>query len=136
MNMSWRHLAAPIGIALLAASVGCTSQSARGYCEAHAECERDFLGINIPDQAGNEPDSVAVCAAIQTGNLNSLRANEEEECQEYAELLEIYMACIGSEFADNGDGCDAIEDECKDELDDVNDALVRIDGDECTANED
>lgn len=134
MNMPWRHLAAPIGFALLAASVGCTSQSVRGYCAAHADCERDFFGINIPDEAGNENDSVDVCSANKQGDLNALRANEEPKCHEYADALEVFFACIGSEFADSNDGCDVLDDECKDELDDVSDALNDI-GDDCSSNE-
>jgi len=135
MNMNWRHLAAPIGLALLAASVGCTSSSARGFCEAHADCERDIFGIDIPDEAGNEDDDIAVCTATQVGRLNVLRANEEKECQDLAEAQEIYFACIGAEFADKGDGCDVLEDDCDDELDDVRNALEDIDGNECTSSE-
>ena len=135
MNMNWRHLAAPIGLALLAASVGCTSSAARGYCEAQADCEVEFIGIVFRDEAGSAPDAVAVCTATQVGRLNALRANEEQECLELADFTEVYFGCIGSQFADNGDGCEVIEDDCDDERDDLTDALNNVDGNECSSSE-
>lgn len=133
MIKHWRLLAAPVGLAL-ASLMGCSAATS-GYCEAHADCEVEFVGIVIPDQAGSADDSVAVCAANQNAYLSSLRANEEEECQDAANATEAYMACIAQAFAEDGDGCDVIQDECEDERDDMNDALGKIDGNECSENE-
>ncbi len=127
------HLLAVLGA--LALLTSCTSP-ARGFCEASADCEREFLGVTIPDSAGDADDSVAVCTVQQEGQLRALRANEEDECQEAANAFEIYMACITTEFQKDGDGCDVFEDECEDELDDLNDALRDIDGNECSSSED
>lgn len=132
MNTPWRLFLAPLGLALVG-TIGCSSS--RGFCEAHADCEREFIGIVIPDQAGNEPDDVAVCMANNDGFVASLRANEEPECQEVAEKYEIYMACIGNEFANNDDGCEVLDEDCDDELDDYQDALNDVDGNECSAGE-
>ncbi len=134
MNISWRRLFGPVGLAALAATVGCSS-SAGGYCAAHADCEREFFGVIIPDEAGNENDDIAVCTANKQGQLNALRANEEDECHFYADALDIYFGCIASEFANDDDGCKVLDGECDDELDDVNDALKDIDGNECGSNE-
>jgi hypothetical protein len=115
-------------------ATGCSP--ARGFCEAHADCDREFLGIVIPDAAGDADDSLAVCTLEQEGRIRALRANEEAECQEAAEKMEVYMACIGAAFGENPDGCDVLEDDCGDELDDMNDALADIDGNECSSSED
>ncbi len=109
---------------------------ARGFCEAHADCSRDFFGIEIPDEAGSAPDSVEVCVVNQEGRVRALRANEEEECHRAADALEIFMACVGDAFGREGDGCDALEDNCEDERDDFQDALQELSGNECTQNED
>jgi len=118
------------------ALVGACTSSARGLCEAHADCERDFLGVVIPDLSGDADDSVDVCTVQQEGSVQALRANEEEECQIAADKIELFMACIATEFADDPDGCDVLETKCEDERDDVNDALDDIDGNECNSNED
>jgi hypothetical protein len=123
-------------VSALAGGLASACSPARGYCEAHADCEREFIGIVIPDAAGDADDSVGVCVVEQEGRVRALRANEEKECQEAADKLEIYMACIGAEFSNNPDGCEVIEDDCDDELDDLNDALREIDGNECSSNED
>jgi hypothetical protein len=130
------HLPRLLAAAGALALVGACTSPARGFCEAHADCERDFLGVVIPDLAGDADDSVDVCTVQQDGSVQALRANEEEECQVAAEKLEIFMACIATEFADDNDGCDVLESKCEDERDDVNDALDDIDGNECNSNED
>jgi hypothetical protein len=122
--------------ALVTGLVGGCLSPARGFCEAHADCSREILGIEIPDFAGNADDSVGVCTVEREGQIRALRANEEEECQIAAEKTELYMACIAAAFAEDGDGCDVIEDQCEDELDDMNDALADIDGNECGSAED
>jgi len=123
--------AIPTALVVLA---GCSP--ARGFCEAHADCERDFFGVDIPDQSGDADDSIGVCIANQEGFVAALRANEEDECQAAANAYEIFMACIADEFAKDDDGCDVLEDECEDERDDLNDAIGDIDGNECSSNED
>jgi hypothetical protein len=128
--------------ALLA--VGCTSS--RGYCDAAADCEREILGVEIPDDAGNDDDSAAVCAARQDGTLAALRANEEPECAALADALERFHACVAAGYARDGDGCDALyggnepqlteaDGPCNDEFDDVVDARNDINGDECSSQE-
>jgi hypothetical protein len=126
-------LAAPVGLAL-AGLMGC-SPATTGYCQAHADCEREFLGIVLPDEAGGADDSVAVCTANKNAFLASLRANEEAVCQSAADATEVYMGCIAQAFAGNDDGCEVIDEECDDELDDMNDALNKIDPGECSENE-
>ena len=135
MTLHSRLLVAAGALAL--ALVGACTSSARGFCEAHADCDREFLGVIIPDQSGNADDSVGVCTVNQEGFLASLRANEEDDCQEAADKFDIYMACIAASFADDdSDGCQTIDDECLDERDDSNDAQSKIDGNECSSNED
>jgi hypothetical protein len=126
-----RLLAAVGALALVGA---CTS-SARGFCEADADCDREFFGVAI-DSSGDADDSVDVCTVNQEGFVRALRANEEEECQVAADKFEVLMACIAAEFADDNDGCDVLESKCEDERDDVNDAFGDIDGNECSSNED
>ncbi len=122
--------------ALVGAAVGCTSP-AQGFCNASADCNATFADfIPIPDAAGDADDSAAVCAALQQGQLNAYRANTEPSCQEVANTMEAYFACIGAAFAKDPDGCDVIEDECTDERDDWQDAVDDVDGDECSSNED
>lgn len=133
MIKHWRLLAAPVGLAL-AGLAGCSAATS-GYCEAFADCEVEFIGVVIPDQAGTADDSVAVCTANQNAFLSSLRANEEKVCQLAADATEAYMACIAQAFAEDDDGCEVIQDECDDERDDMNDALGNIDNNECSENE-
>jgi hypothetical protein len=133
MIKHWRLLTAPVALAL-ASLTGCAAATT-SYCEAQADCERDFLGVVVPDRAGSADDSVAVCAANQNTTIASLRANEEEDCHAVADATEVYMACIAQAFADNDDGCAVLQDECASELDDIDDALGNIDGDECSENE-
>lgn len=120
-------LVSPLGL------VGCSNT--RGFCEASADCDTDVFGFEI-DAAGDSDDDVNVCIVNQDTQLRALRANEEDECHALADALDAYYACVAAEFADSKDGCDAVNDDCDDELDDVRDANADIDGNECTASED
>jgi hypothetical protein len=143
LHLLWRQpkkpsklLAAPVGLAL-AGLMGCSSATT-GYCQAHADCEREFLGVVLPDEAGSADDDIAVCTANKNAFLSSLRANEETVCQNAADATEVYMACIAQAFAEGDDSCDLTDPtktKCDDELDDMNDALNKIDPGECSENE-
>ncbi len=110
---------------------------AKGYCAASADCDRELIpGIIIPDAASDADDSVAVCTAVQQGQINAFKANVEPSCQKVADKMSDYFTCIGAAFAEEKDGCDVLEDECSDERDDWQDALDDVDGDECTSTED
>jgi hypothetical protein len=141
-DMRWISLS----LLLLAASTAACSSS-RGYCAAAADCDREILGVPIPDAAGNDDDSAAVCAANTDAEIAALRANEEQECQALADALVRFHACVAAEFAAKPDGCAALfgGDElelnetngpCDDEFDDVQDARGDINGDECSSQED
>ncbi len=114
-------------------TIGC--QPTRGFCQASADCESEFFGVEIPDAAGKADDDVAVCIANQDGLLAGFRANDEEICQEAANALEAYYACVGSEFADSSDGCDAVGEDCENEFQDFQEVQQDINGDECSQNE-
>lgn len=118
--------------ALAALVAGCSAS--RGFCEASADCDAEIFGIAI-DAAGDADDSVAVCAAQQDGVTAALRANAEEECLAVADAREKYFACVGNEFAGGEDGCDAVNEACDDEFEDLLDAQQEVSGDECTQNE-
>ena len=120
-------------LALVGGALGCSSP-ARGFCEASADCDAAIFGIAI-DAAGDSDDDVAVCTAEQDAQNSALRANEEDECHAVADARDAYFACVGSEFSGGEDGCDAVNDACKDELDDLQSALTDVNGDECTSNE-
>lgn len=117
-----------LGLSLVA---GCSPT--RGYCEASADCDDFVFGI---DSSGDADDDVAVCSANVDGTLAALRANEEEECQEFANALEAYFACASNAFAGGEDGCDAISEECEDELEDAGEASEDIKPGECSSSED
>jgi hypothetical protein len=130
-----------------AAALSSACSSSQGYCAAAADCDRDFLGVPIFDDAGNDDDSAAVCVANVDADLAALRANEEPECQALADALARFHACVAAEFAATPDGCDAIfggdepqlteaDGPCDDEFDDVQDARSDINGDECSSQED
>ena len=128
-----RMLALPLtGLFLVVAAAGCSST--RGYCEASSDCDSEVFGFEV-DDAGDAEDSVGVCTANQDARLSALRANEEDECHEVANALDAYFACVANEFAGGEDGCDAVNDECDDELEDFQDAQADINGDECSASE-
>jgi hypothetical protein len=123
-------------VVVVAAALTGSCSSASGFCQAAADCEREIFGVVVPDQAGSADDSVNVCTVEMDGQVRALRANEEAECQEAADKLEVFMACISAAFAEEKDGCDVFDNECEDELDDFQDALADIDGGECGSNED
>jgi hypothetical protein len=72
---------------------------------------------------------------LQDGQTRALRANDEDECQQVANAREAYFACVANEFAGGQDGCDAVNEECDNELDDLQEALEDVSGDECTSSE-
>lgn len=121
-------------VGLLWLVVGCSSS--RGFCEASADCDEEFFGIEVPDAAGSADDDVAVCTAQQDARIAALRANEEDECHAVADALEAFNACVASEFAGGEDGCDAVQEKCDNERDDLQEALSDQDGDECSSRED
>ena len=117
---------------VIAVMAGCSGS--RGFCEASADCDAEIFGQAI-DAAGDADDDVAVCVAIQDGQTAALRANDEDECKEVANAREAYFACVASEFGGGTDGCDAVSEDCDNELDDLQEALQDINGDECTSSE-
>ena len=70
----------------LAAFVGLSGCTAQNLCAKKAACA-DEEGDDLAD------DSPSVCQANYNGNLNALRANEEEECQILANAQEALDAC-------------------------------------------
>ncbi|MBM4282026.1 MAG: hypothetical protein FJ137_15125 [Deltaproteobacteria bacterium] len=135
-----------LSLCLLVALTAACSPS-RGYCAAASDCDREILGVPIPDAAGNDDDSAAVCAVNVDTEIAALRANEEKECQALAAALERFYACVANEFAQKSDGCDALfggsdigqnetDGPCDNEFDDVQDARADINGDECSSQED
>jgi hypothetical protein len=131
-------------LSIVAAVAGCNAT--RTYCEAAADCERDAFPFEAGDDAGNEPDSIAVCTEQQAGRLRALRVNEEDECRALADAIERFQACVAGEFASGEDGCDALfggdeltrserDGPCDNEFDDVLDAERDVDDNECTASE-
>jgi hypothetical protein len=62
------------------------SSSAR-LCSKKAECRAENDGVQL------EPDSIEVCTANREAELAALRANAEEECQQYADALQALDGC-------------------------------------------
>jgi hypothetical protein len=125
------------GICALSGALAACESPAKGYCEASADCERELIpGITIPDAASNADDSVAVCTALQQGQINAYNANSEASCKKVAAKMEAYFNCVGAAYADRENGCNVLEDDCTDEKDDWQDAVDDVDGDECTSTED
>jgi hypothetical protein len=131
-------LFALVPLAAIAVTAACSPVG--GYCEAAAECddrEAQFLGL---DPVGESNDSVNVCVAQSEGVIRTLRANEEEGCQEEADALLAYYACVADTFrADPRDACDGLvfdpdRNPCFDELDDFFDS-AGDNGDDCSPNE-
>lgn len=123
----------------LGAALGCTSPS-RGYCAAAAECDdgEGPFAVSILDPVGEDNDSLEVCVANQDGFLRTLRANEEERCQDAASAWETYMACVAQVYAeDEDDACDGFrvqDNPCEDELTDFGEIFQDL-GDDCSPNE-
>jgi hypothetical protein len=129
-------LLALVPLAVVAVTAACSP--IRTYCEAAAEC--DDLEARLLDPVGESNDSVNVCVADQEGAVRVLRANEEEGCQEQADALLAYYACVADAYVqDPGDACDGFifssdRNPCFSELDDVLDA-AGDNGDDCRADE-
>jgi hypothetical protein len=63
-------------------AAGCGPQ---GFCSKKQECDNH---LNDDDQN--------VCVAAQSANINALRANHEQECQQLADAILNLMACDAS----------------------------------------
>lgn len=110
---------------LVVTSVGCTAQN---LCAREMECREE-------NDEGVSDDDAAVCTAEVNKRIDSLRANQEPECQALADA-EIAVANCRS-----GLSCDDYREldlggECDEQLDVLEDAREDVDGDECLAQED
>lgn len=135
-------LFALLPLAAIAVTAACSPVG--GFCEAAGECDdRDAqifpLGV---DFVGESNDSINVCVAESEGRIRTLRANEEDGCQEEADAQLAYYACVADTYrADPGDACDALVNDpdrnpCAGELDDYFDALSdNIASGDCSQNE-
>lgn len=107
---------------LLAASLavisGCTANQ---VCAQRQECN-DSL----------EDDSEGVCVASYNAGIDSLRANNEEECQRLADAILARDGCLLQLDCNDLDDEADREDACGDELDDVRDAQDDA-NDECSS---
>ena len=109
---------------LVVSAAGCTAQN---LCNRIAECSEEE-DIDVSD------DAPAVCVAEYNGALDALNANDEEECRALASAQLTLDACK------TGLSCDDLFEadlgkECDEELDDYEDAREKVDGDECTPQE-
>lgn len=128
-----------MAIAAVASASACSP--VRGYCEAAAECDDREAGLPFGrDFVGESNDSVNVCVANEEGFIRTLRANEEDGCQQEADARLAYFACVADTYrADPGDACDGLvfdqdRNPCFSELDDFFDASSD-NGDDCSPNE-
>lgn len=105
--------------------VSCTAGDV--YCSKEAQCLAEEQKLEL------ESDSVGVCVAQYNGNIAALRANEEPECQIYADALVAVDRCRAgldcNDFFDANDFNDA----CADEIDDLQDAARDVDDGRCSA---
>ena len=108
----------PIIIALGVVGSGCTANS---VCAQRQECN-DSL----------EDDSEGVCVAAYNAGIDSLRANNEEECQRLADAILARDGCLLQLDCNDLDDEADREDACGDQLDDVRDAQEDAD-DECSS---
>jgi len=105
--------------------VGCTAQN---FCNKSQECQEEENDRRFSD------DAAAVCAVDYDTRINALLANEEKECHALADAIvaldncRLGLDCDDFVEADLGGDCD-------DQLDDLEDAVRDVDGDECTAQE-
>lgn len=105
-------------------SIGCTAQN---LCNREMECrEKD-------DQKVSDDDA-AVCTAQANAYIDSLRANEEPECQALADAEIAVANCKATLDCDDFIESD-LGQKCEPELDDLKDARDDVDGDECLAQE-
>ncbi len=124
------------------ALVGSGCSAAQSFCQKQEECAEEILGeegADARDDANDDDpdDNVAVCTAFAQGNLDALRANEEEDCRVLADAQEAFQACMGglscndledefSSILEDGEG-----DKCEDQFDDLNDAQEGAANDNC-----
>ena len=109
---------------VVVAAAGCPATQA--FCEKQFEC-KDELGLSLED------DFVDVCVAQTDGQLATLRANAEPECEDLANAQTALSACLITL------DCDKIadDDECKEFREGLQDALDAADnGAKCDAIED
>ncbi len=124
--------------AALAVVAGCSPTGA--FCQAQSDC--DAFAAQFPlglDQVGESDDSVGVCIADNDGFLRELRANEESQCQDWADAWEAYMACVAQEYGGDPDkACDPLlrgsDNPCHSELRDVDNAIQDA-GNRCSPDE-
>lgn len=104
-------------LAVAAISSGCVGNS---FCSKRQECNTSL-----------EDDSYGVCVENYNGNINALRANEEQDCQILADAQLALDACRASLDCDDFEEAD-LGGKCDDEIDDVQDAQRDADG-ECSS---
>jgi len=117
---------------------GCSATGT--YCQAQADC--DDFGAAFPlglDVVGESDDSISVCVADTDGLISELRANEESQCQDVADKLQIYIACAADTYSKNqDDACEPFklgnDQPCHDELRDFTEAQQDA-GDRCSPDE-
>jgi hypothetical protein len=97
---------------------GCTANQ---VCAQRQECN-DKL----------EDDSQGVCVAAYNARIDSLRANDEEECQRLADAILALDNCLLRLDCNDIDDEDDREEECGDQIEDVRDAQDDAD-DECSS---
>lgn len=102
-------------IFIVASVSGCPSVPA-SFCAKADECAEDPPGDDFP----------AICTVQVQGDLDALRANDEEECHEVAEAKEILMACLTNLTCGDLNDVD-YGGECEDERDDYLDAFSDAD---------
>jgi hypothetical protein len=112
-----------LALAAVASSTACTAQS---FCNKRAECLADEADIELED------DSIAVCVAEFDASINTLRANEEDDCQQLADATVALRACQAGLKCDDFFESD-LGGECDDQLDDFEDAQEDAAGSQCTA---
>ncbi len=124
-----RHRLPFVLATLLAASALMGTQcTASNICNKQLTCLEEEFDRDFSD------DAPAVCAAEYEARINALLANEEEECHRFAEALIALDNCrIGLKCDDFVE--DDLGGECDDQIEDLEDAVDDINGDECTAQE-
>lgn len=124
LSLSGRSLAI---VVVLAAVVGGTACTSRSVCAKRAQCLSEERDTDL------ESDSTAVCVAEYDGYIASLRANEEPECQALADAQVAFDLCQASLDCNDYFDDDDVKDACKDQLDDLKDAIDDVSNNECSA---
>lgn len=102
---------------VLGALVGCGG-SGPAVCAKYAEC--------APDPPG--ADFQSICESRYRGEINALRANDEQECRDLADAKEAFDACRATmDCNDFNDG--DYDPECEDEFDHYAEAFDDADND-------